>query len=322
MIKVKSVKNLTASSRKAHRAMPALESTQDGRLLIAFREGSDHVESADGCLKLLSSDDGERWTEKTVAPEDPRYDVRVDHGMTRIDGRIYLPYQQYKMRRSSPECRTIILTSEDGEEWEEIHVKQSRYFYPYGKMFVQNGQIHIPGYFSIGYNRPSSFSVIRGLDGSAWSLTCNPDLNFRFNEADVCKVEDAFLAVFREEEEKFSFTSASKDGRKWSEPRRLPFTIQSPSLLKVEDRLLLAGRELERRRGKFGFTVTKTRGTSIRESSDLGEAWSEPLMMDKSWGWDCGYPSLLRHDEKILCAFYSEFAYGNSDILLAELEVD
>lgn len=320
MIKVKSVKNLTASSRKAHRAMPALESNVGGGLLIAFREGTDHVESGDGCLKLLSSYDGETWSEETLVPENPRYDVRVDHGMTQIDDGIYLPYQQYTMRRSSPECRTVILISKGGEEWGEIRVKQSRYFYPYGKMLVQNGQIRIPGYYSFGYNRPSSSTVIRSLDGSAWSLTCNP--NLRFNEADICKVGDKFLAVIREEEEKFSFTSASKDGRKWSKPRRLPFTIQSPSLLKVEDRLLLAGRELERRRGKFGFMITRTLGTSMRESLDQGETWSKPLMIDKVYSWDCGYPSLLGHDGKILCAFYSEFAHGNSDILLAELEVD
>ncbi len=189
MIKVRSVKNLTgASSRKAHRGMPALESAKDGKLLIAYREGSDHVDSADGCLKLLLSDDGEKWEDKLLIPENPHFDVRVNHGMAKINGRIYLPYQQYKMKRDSPECRTLILTSEDGEDWKEIRVKgRSPYFYPYGKMFVCNNHLLVPSYFSMGYNQPLSYSIVRDLNGDAWNLAFNPKL--RFNEADVCNVK-------------------------------------------------------------------------------------------------------------------------------------
>lgn len=321
MIEVKSIKNLTAGVR-SHKAMPALASTKDGKLLIAFREGSDHVDSADGHLELLASDDGEKWDQKTLVPESPKFDIRVDHGMTRVGEDVILPYQEVSYGWNIAKCRYVILTSKDGETWTELFAGRRANFFPYGRIHSSGaGTLFIPGYKIFSY-RPPIFkpamlilservrAYIRGFD------TCES-----LNEMDVCKLEDGFLAIAREEGKRQSFRMFSEDLKSWA-ITRLPFAVQSPSLLKVKDRILLAGREVRIFRNKFGAGVLRALGTSVRESSDLGKTWSEPLMINCAHAWDHGYPSLLEHDGRILCAFYSEFVYGNSDIMLAEMEVN
>ncbi len=302
--------------------MPALESTQDGRLLIAFREGTDHVDSADGHLELLTSDDGEKWDQKTLVPESPKFDIRVDHGMTRVGGDVLLPYQEVSYGRNAAKCRCVILSSKDGERWTESFAVRRANFFPYGRIHSSGaGTLFIPGYRIFSYRPPIFKPAMLIFSEQGRTYIRGFDTRESLNEMDVCKLEDGFLAIAREEEKRQSFRMFSEDLRSWT-MTRLPFAVQSPSLLKVKDRILLAGREVQTFRNKFGMKILRTPGTSIRESSDLGKTWSDPVVIERSYGWDYGYPSLLGHDGKVLCAFYSEFAHGNSDIMLAELEVD
>jgi hypothetical protein len=299
--------------------VPALTSTKDGALLIAYRAGSDHVDTGDGSVRLLYSEDDEEWIDKPFVPENPKYDMRVNHGMTLIDGTIYFPYQEHVVVDHNAMCRTIITASEDGEKWRTLFRDDfHRFFFPYGRLFMVDGKLHIPGYFIHELSKYSR-SSIRTLDEKFFDIA--DDLSQRFNEADVCLSGGEFIAVVRNENEDCAYITRSKDPMHWDPPLPLPFCIQSPCLLKVKDKLLLAGRELKLFKNKFGLNRGKVVGTSLRESLDNGHVWSKPLLLDESYGWDCGYPSMIAHNERVLCTFYSEFVKGNSNIMLAEIEV-
>jgi len=322
---VKRLFSLTSSKVKRHRAVPALASTKDGNLLIAYREGSDHVDTADGTIRLLHSRDGEKWIDKLFAPENAKCDMRVNYGMTLMEGIIYLPYQEHTIVGNNAMCRTVIVVSEDGKKWRTLfRDKVPQFFFPYGRLFMVDGKLRIPGYF-INERNKYSRSSIRTLDEKYVDVAGEQfyvgEGYPRFNEADVCLSGGEFIAVVRNENEDSAYIVRSKDVMKWGAPLPLPFCIQSPCLIKVKDKLLLAGRELKLFKNKFGLKRGKVVGTSLRLSLDNGRTWSKPLLLDEAYSWDCGYPSMIEHNGRVLCAFYSEFVKGNSNIMLAEIEV-
>ena len=102
--------------------------------------------------------------------------------------------------------------------------------------------------------------------------------------------------------------SISEDnGRTWSEPVDLvPFTRgHAPYLLKIRNGAILCGyRELP---------IAKT---SVIISTDDGETWSRPLLIDYAGG---AYPNFVELDDgKILSVYYSE---GTRSIRQAVFEV-
>jgi len=325
-MQVKRILSLTTSDVKRHRAVPALASTKDGTLLIAYRSGTDHVDTGDGSIRLLRSENGEKWIDKPFAPEDPEFDMRVNHGMTLLDGIVYFPYQEHVVIDNNSMCRTIIVTSDDGEKWNPLlRDNVPKFFFPYGRLFMTERKLHIPGYFI--YDRIKySHSSIRTLDQKFFNIAGEEFSigreNSRFNEADICASGKGFIAVVRNENENCAYIVTSMDALHWGVPLPLPFCIQAPCLLKVKDKLLLAGRELKLFQNKFGLNRGKVVGTSLRESLDNGYTWSKPLLIDEAYSWDTGYPSAIVKDGLVYVAFYSEFVRGNSNIMLAIVDVN
>jgi hypothetical protein len=78
---------------KRHRAFPALQRLQDGDIVCAFREGSDHWVTPDGRVRLTrSTDDGQTWSEPVTIREEARWNWGQHHAMTQLaDGTLLLP---------------------------------------------------------------------------------------------------------------------------------------------------------------------------------------------------------------------------------------
>lgn len=87
---------LTVSARTAlpsarHSAFPGATRLQDGRLLVIWREGAQHL-SFDGVLYgSTSSDNGATWTPQTVRLAIPGLDLR-DPSLAVVGGTVYLTY--------------------------------------------------------------------------------------------------------------------------------------------------------------------------------------------------------------------------------------
>ena len=101
--------------RGAHNAFTDL-SRWRGRWLCTFREGDDHV-GGDGRIRVLVSDDGERWTSAALVGEtgidlrDPKLSVTPDDRMMMVAGGSVYEGKRYVGRQPR------VMFSSDGSTW-------------------------------------------------------------------------------------------------------------------------------------------------------------------------------------------------------------
>ena len=96
-----------------NRAFPALERLQNGDLLVAYREGTDHWQTPDGTVRLVRSKDaGKTWREPTTVVEQyPDWDCGTHQGLAQLsNGTILLPFTRFRAGKPSGRGR---LTEQD-----------------------------------------------------------------------------------------------------------------------------------------------------------------------------------------------------------------
>ena len=300
----------------SHRAFPAVEKLNNGDLLVAFREGTDHWRTKDGVVRLTRSEDGgTTWSESSIVFEDPEWNCGSHHGMAQIgNGRILLPVTKLRPSRDSHVQEIWLLISDDnGYTWTG-HRKlgpMSGWMWQnqYGKVLqLDDGTVIVPGggaKAGENYWRTGFFVLDEEGENCTGHVTVASGLA---DEISIIKLSDGrLLAMIRDLKTRFLYRSYSEDnGRTWSPYTNSSIYGQCPCLFITERGVTLCAHR-DVRDGHAGL------GTSC--SFDEGATWNFAGQLYTGANNDCSYPSMVYLDSgEIFCVYYTAFVEGNCDI--------
>ena len=140
----------------------------DGRWICTFREGQGHV-SPDGAIRVIASDDGERWesiarlTSDTADLRDPKLSLMPDGRlMINAAGALHDP-------GDGGRHQSMAWFSADGASWDGPHPIGDQGFWLW-RVSWHDGVPYSVGY-TTGSDRPARFArLYRGVDGRADSF--------------------------------------------------------------------------------------------------------------------------------------------------------
>jgi Neuraminidase (sialidase) len=282
----------------AYEAFPDVIRLNDGRLMVVFYAGYNHVSLPNevwprgGRISCVtSSDEGKTWSKPSVLFDGPNDDR--DPSIARLpDGRLACNFFMYP----SGDVH-VVYSSDEGKTWSS----EAQYIYErYGTSSpirpLSTGRLLLPMYCSVMLSddqgkswRFVEITGAKGEDGKALS----------FSETDVYERKDGDLyAIHRTDGGMPMYYTISKDkGETWGETMPLSFKGHSPYLMKMSGGNWLLGY-----RGVLG----KEEGwdTRVVYSTDEGKTWSDEQIVDNMVG---AYPSMVElKDGSILIVYYEE----------------
>jgi hypothetical protein len=308
---------------KMHRAWPALQITQQGELVVTYKESTDHNRTDDGGLMVArSADGGHTWSDKRMVAVEPGWGTITNHGPTCLsDGTLLLNIIRSRHYRTSEGKESRITrssfsrSSDGGRSWqlrgEELELPYAdppRIMASYGRILeLEDGRLMAPTY---GIPKGVEDSKLRVLGmmfspdgGQSWPEST---LVYEDRRGDICPSETdiirlpdgRILAVIRANAARRLYRSYSADeGQSWSpiEPTNLPG--QCPCLLFLASgALLCAYRDLR----------PEQPGMSCAISIDMGQSWQPLGYLYRGANYDCSYPSMVTlPDGRIYCAYYT-----------------
>ena len=159
----------------AYSAFPGVGRVPSGRLVLAWRQGSDHVTSRDGYIRTsYSDDDGRNWSTPITAVPNPGggIDIRDADVAASADGsRVWLTY--FKGTNALAAAGCFLRTSTDGgQTWgTESRIDNAPYAALTGPIVeLDDGTLLQPWYGRTGSEtRDSSFVARSTNDGAAWT---------------------------------------------------------------------------------------------------------------------------------------------------------
>lgn len=315
---------------KRHRAFPGLVRLRCGTLLLAYREGSDHLKTDDAVVKVTrSTDGGNTWSQPLTILHEAGWGFSAHHGPTQLlDGSVLLPAVSLRHSQVIPpgEYRVFALRSHDeGRSWDVKQIGPMpgwRWQNQYGRAMAIDDMLWLPDggqregedFWRNGY----FVSYDNGQSWPEWHTVCTG----LQDEKDMLEFPDqSLLAMIRSGEETYRSISSDR-GKTWTPPEKLPILGQCPSLLLLPSgTTLFAYREVEPYKAK-GAGAFRAKGIGLAVSPDQGRTWSIlPRLYDSPDGYfDCGYPSMvLAESGEVLCAYYTTFRNGDSHIELATI---
>ena len=320
-----------------YEGFPGVCKLAGGDLIVVFYAGTSHMgyphpstpKNGRICF-MRSHDEGKQWSSpKTLFDSD--WDDR-DPGITQLnDGTLICSFSRatwYQRGRVEEVC--TVRSFDDGETWESEPATVTVPWYTEDEKQqvirkagpkattdpvamdieavsasnspvreLSDGTLILPLYGFFGTYRKGVYygsGLVRSRDqGQTWG---DPSIVAPSSPADLCEpdiieLDDKRLLCMMRPAMAQSFSADG--GRTWSEAVDLvPFTRgHAPFLLKTGNGAILCGyRELP---------ISKT---SVIVSTDNGQTWSRPLLIDYPGG---AYPNLVELDDgKILCIYYAE----------------
>ncbi len=303
-----------------HRAWPALESTSDGDLVVAYKESPDHHITDQGVLYVARSHDGGRtWPDRRPIAARPGWGSCTHHGMTRLtDGSLLLCVAQGRHPGGSASIYSrgrFVRSADGGANWDQWSAELDYPFlsptergFSYGKIQeLPDGRLMAPFY---GVPRDAADPKLRILaavfspnGGRNWddhSILCeDPGGELCPSETDVTALPDGrYLAIIRANAQRRLYRSWSEDGGDtWTPAEPTDMPGQCPALLTLRDgSILCAYRDMTDGRP----------GMSCAVSRDAGVAWEILGYLYRGSNWDCAYPSLAPLPQgRLACAYYT-----------------
>jgi hypothetical protein len=295
----------------AYEAFPDVIRLNDGRLMVVFYAGYNHVSLPNevwprgGRISCVtSSDEGKTWSKPSVLFDGPNDDR--DPSIARLpDGRLACNFFMYP----SGDVH-VVYSSDEGKTWSS----EAQYIYErYGTSSpirpLSTGRLLLPMYCSVMLSddqgkswRFVEITGAKGEDGKALS----------FSETDVYERKDGDLyAIHRTDGGMPMYYTISKDkGETWGETMPLTFEGHCPYLMETKSGVLLVGYR--------GMLDDDRFDTQVRYSIDQGNTWSQPYLIDDLIG---AYPSMVElKDGSILVVYYEEGA--GTDIRMRRFRVD
>ncbi len=291
----------------AYEAFPDVCRTKDGELLVVFYAGYTHVSFPTDDLPkggricmVRSQDEGQTWSEAEVVVDTPIDDR--DSSITQLgSGDLLVTYMSYYGREHAPTHEVFTVRSSDnGATWTE----PKKVPVPFdGTQAVsepvtelQDGTLLLPvygRYLDADY-QGSPCAVLRSHDGGESWPDCTviePVAGENLHEPSIEVLPDG--RIFMLIRPGMYWSVSEDDGVTWSPPEEFGISGDAPYLLLTSRNILLAG-----------FRHHPTSSTSLAYSTDFGETWHGPQIVDHVIG---GYPSMAElPDGRVIFVYYTE----------------
>lgn len=327
------------SGRPRYRAFTAIAKLQNGDLLVAYREGTDHWVTKDGIVRLVRSRDGGRtWSQPVTVWKESGHNLGTHIGLTQLsDGTLLLPVQD--VLRLTPQPFSIkaymMRSTDNGYLWsapEEPKAKalsQFDWYNTYGKILeLEDGTILWSiGYHEKGYKwwRMGTGLLVSHDGGHTWPEFRNIAYGTNDEKAVMMLPGGRMIAIIRDGlvPQYFLQTYSIDKGLTWSPLVRTNIQGHSPCLFRAPSgALLLAHRGFKVRKGSTGGPEYYDQCVGLASSLDDGETWhaGKDIYRPPRSGADVGYPSMIQLDDKqILCVYYNA-GYEETTPLNSQIE--
>lgn len=302
----------TDAGAGGYQAFPDVARLRNGDLLCVFYAGYGHVSHPNKALPnggrvcgLRSTDRGATWSEPFVIADTP-FDDRDPSVAQLSDGTVICNFFTYY--HGGPKQREgnavhykeiwLVRSTDGGHTWTEPALIESTANDHWACSSPirerPDGTLLLPIYREYPEPLRNWSAMIFSSDGGqtrsapAWVDEENDDND----EPDVVALPDGrWLCVMRTNRGDSMWESVSRDGgQTWSRAEKIGFYGQAPYLLYTSQGILLCAH-----RGP---------GTSLHYSLDLGQTWSENVLLDTCGG---AYPSLVElPNGRVLCVYYEE----------------
>lgn len=318
-----------ASGGPRHRAFPAAVKLQNGDLLVAYREGTDHWRTKDGMVRLVRSrDGGKSWSEPKTVWSIPGHNLGTHDGLSQLaNGAVLLPVQDVFKIDSQPwSIKAYMMRSADnGQTWSKPEepntaaLSRFHWFNTYGRIFqLKDGTV----FWGVGCHKKGDDwpKLTTGLlvsrdNGRTWPEYRQVATGLDEEKSVIALSSGSWLAIIRATPsaatpQYFYKTYSHDNGLTWSPPARTNIQGHSPHLHRAASgALLLAHRALQSRpEGEAGYPAGI--GVGMAVSFDEGNTWHPGGLIYASPqpGRDTGYPSMVQlNDKEILCVYYTAF---------------
>jgi hypothetical protein len=311
-----------ASGQPCHRAFPTLERLRNGDLLLAYRQGADHFRTLTGeAWQLRSRDGGATWSTPEPVFAVAGHDISPDVGMAQLsDGVVLLPLLDVRDLERRPRwINSILLRSTDyGYHWTRCDppdvdgLASDWWWNTYGKIIeLDNGTVLWP----IARQKKGEEFWRTGLlfsddGGGTWTRYADVAQGLADEKYILPLSRGRLIAHIRDLNTPFLYQSYSADGgRNWSPHTQTNLRGQAPCLFRTRAGALLSA---------FRDIRTDASGVALAFSFDEGATWSYGRNLYDSpdpRNRDCSYPTMVDlATGGILCAYYTSFTNGNSDI--------
>jgi hypothetical protein len=283
-----------------------------GAWYCVFREGQGHV-SADGALRVITSQDGETWT-STARITSETADLRDAQICITPDNKLMLSGAAALHQPADARHQTMAYFSEDGRNWSEG--------VPIGEkdLWLWRVTWHKDTAYGIGYTTgtkwPTKFTrLYKSGDGEKFEILVNKLRDNEYtNESQIVFLEDdtAYCLLRRDE-------SAPKNTNGLFGVARPPYTdwtwkdvgmkIGGPAMMQLPDGRLVAAVRLYDKPVRTALCWVDPTTGSLTEFLALPS------------GGDTSYPGMVWHDGLLWVSYYASHE-GKTSIYLAKVRLD
>jgi len=299
-------------SGKSHLAFPTITGRPTGeKLLIAYREGSDHISFDGKIIQKESYDHGETWVNRKVIFEGPAdYDARDPQFVVLADETVIC---RFFVRTGQTTSSVKYIYSNDwGRTYSDwvgefpMPFKSETFAAARGNMLAVNDTI-----FSTAYNRWHESWLVKSIDkGLNWEFVSWIDhantqvsgAHRQLNESSLAIQDDKMYLVARsggDEIRKLQVASSDDWGLSWKDWKELPVYGQAPSLTPYQDKHILSYRNnnTKENSGKYCFDVVLFKD---------GNICTKPITILRTHYFDIGYGDVFTFDNFFLLCCYTD----------------
>ncbi|MBC7349676.1 MAG: exo-alpha-sialidase [Candidatus Aminicenantes bacterium] len=288
-----------------YEAFPDVCRLKDGRLMVVFYAGYDHVSLPDSdhprggrICYTISEDEGRTWSPAAIL-YDGSDDDRDPSIVQLSDGRLLCNF--FSLRRKAGGWEGLgswLVTSDDnGKTWSQPELIASDYYCSSPVRQLPDGRL-ILGLYRQTESESHGAVTISQDGGKTWSRPVDIDNGGYPLEAetDVIALKDGTLyAIQRSRGQSMCYSESRDGGWGWSVSRPVGFPGHSPYLLRTTGGIIVLAHRLP--------------GTSLHYSLDEARTWSENVKIDQVIG---AYPSMVNlKDGSVLVVYYEEGAGSN-----------
>jgi hypothetical protein len=272
-----------------------------------FRESQAHV-GGNGKIRLITSDDGDRWTSAALLAEDgvdlrdPKLSVTPDGRLMLVMGGSY--YQGKKLLNRRPR----VSFSPDGSTWTAPQPVLADGDWLWRVTWDDAGHAYGTSYRN-NHGADWALTLYRTTDGLHYDKVTDLTVPDQPNETTLRVLADgSMMALVRREagdQHGWVGTSPKPPYTEWSW-HEIPSRLGGPNFLQAPDgSLWAAGRQYDKHPKMHLARLTPTT--------------YDPLLLFPSGG-DCSYPGMALHDDLLWISYYSSHE-GKTSIYLAKVKL-
>ncbi|MDH7494003.1 MAG: sialidase family protein [Candidatus Saccharicenans sp.] len=284
----------------SYEAFPDVTRLKDGRLMVVFYAGYDHVSLPDKDHPLggricyvLSGDEGRTWSPAASLYDGPD-DDRDPSIVELSDGRLLCNFFSLRKKDTGWEGlgTWLVRSEDDGKTWSQSELIARDYYCSSPVRPLSDGRLILGLYRQTEAGSHGAVTISQD-GGKTWSRPVDIDSGgYPLDaETDVIVLKDGTLyAIQRSRGQSMCYSVSEDEGRSWSVSSPVGFPGHCPYLLRTPGDIIVLAHRLP--------------GTSLHYSLDEARTWSENILIDEVGG---AYPSMVNlRDGSVLVVYYEE----------------